>query len=400
MDDLKELRLFLIRIFLRTVLVVSVAEIILFALLSRTVLPFVLHYFFNDADPGSVSIFGIFLLAIVVLGSVIVELLRLVVPGRAGQLIVSLGDRFNVITGSIMGVKDNALSDMGKLKSTVLFFILFFCIIIVLIPFVLGAAHFARIVIKEFKNIEEREKAKQREYERKRNLMLSDIAHDLRTPMTTVSGYAKALSDNMVPDERKGEYLKAIGEKTERMNELINFLFDYVKTDSEGFTLDLKKTDICELVRECGAFYYQDIEDAGSKLTVSIPEEEYLIKADKLQLSRVINNLLTNALRHNEKGTDLGLFVIKDEDEIKVIVADNGDLIDKEKADHIFEPFYTADESRSSKGGTGLGLSIAENIIKMHGFKIRLKQKPDLGRIDEPGRFNKAFIIRIPLKED
>ena len=82
-----------------------------------------------------------------------------------------------------------------------------------------------------------------------------------------------------------------------------------------------KKTDICELVRECGAFYYQDIEDAGSKLTVSIPEEEYLIKADKLQLSRVINNLLTNALRHNEKGTDLGLFVIKDEDEIKVIVA-------------------------------------------------------------------------------
>ena len=132
------------------------------------------------------------------------------------------------------------------------------------------------------------------EVQKQRYLMISDIAHDLRTPMTTVSGYAKALSDNMVPDERKGEYLKAIGEKTERMNELINFLFDYVKTDSEGFTLDLKKTDICELVRECGAFYYQDIEDAGSKLTVSIPEEEYLIKADKLQLSRVINNLLTN----------------------------------------------------------------------------------------------------------
>lgn len=122
------------------------------------------------------------------------------------------------------------------------------------LPFMVGAFIYARIVTREVAKLQRlREQAKQ-EYDRKRNLMLSDIAHDLRTPITTISGYAAALSDGMVPPEKQQEYLDAIRCKSVRMNDLISLLFDYVKLDSDGFALSLVPLDLCELASgKCGA---------------------------------------------------------------------------------------------------------------------------------------------------
>ena len=225
--------------------------------------------------------------------------------------------------------------------------------------------------------------------------MISDIAHDLKTPMTTVSGYAMALSDGMVSDDKKQEYLDAINAKSKRMNDLINLLFDYVKLDSEGFTLEKSKVDICELLRECVAFQYQDIEDAGFELDLDIPEESIIIEADKLQFSRVITNLITNAIRHNDEGTKLGIYLKNEYDVLRIIVADSGNLIEQEKAEYIFDPFVVGDESRNSRGGTGLGLSIAKKVVDMHGFSIRLVQKPDIIKYQLPEDFSKMFMITL-----
>ena len=134
--------------------------------------------------------------------------------------------------------------------------------------------------------------------------MLSDIAHDLRTPMTTVNGYAKALADGMVVEpEKQLEYLQAIQNKSARMNDLIHLLFEYVKLDSEGFSLDRKETDLSELLRENAALIYADFEDAGMEFEIDIPEEVVSVSVDPIQFSRVITNLLNNAMKHNESGS-------------------------------------------------------------------------------------------------
>ena len=204
----------------------------------------------------------------------------------------------------------------------------------------------------------------------KRNLMLSDIAHDLRTPMTTVNGYAKALADGMVVEpEKQLEYLQAIQNKSARMNDLIHLLFEYVKLDSEGFSLDRKETDLSELLRENAALIYADFEDAGMEFEIDIPEEVVSVSVDPIQFSRVITNLLNNAMKHNESGTHIKIGMYRKNGYIYILVADSGRRIPGELAEHLFEPFTKGDVSRKSGSGSGLGLSIAKKSLKCMDFK-------------------------------
>ena len=175
-------------------------------------------------------------------------------------------------------------------------------------------------------------------------------------------------------------------------------LFNYSRLDSDGFELVRSKHDICEIVRECAASAYSDIEDAGDELDVDIPEEKITLNTDKVQLTRVITNLLTNAVKHNDTKTHI-LACIRDEsDLIRIFIADSGKAINKELADNLFEPFVMGDESRSSKGGSGLGLSIARKVVEMHGWTIKLAQKPEIARYNLPPEYEKTFVISIPVE--
>ena len=275
------------------------------------------------------------------------------------------------------------------------------------IPIVLTAVWFSRIVAEEVEKNERQEEELREKYERARNLMLSDIAHDLRTPITTIGGYAKALNDGLVTsDEKRSEYLEAIQNKSERMSDLITLLFDYVRLDSENFSLRLEKTDIAELLRENAAFLYSDIEERKMEFEIDVPEEPIELMVDRLQFSRVITNLINNALKHNAAGTTIRLQLHRidvdsqakgkqngaiqqpsNEHNIQIIVSDNGTMIESLVAEHIFEPFVVADASRESKGGSGLGLSIAKKIVEMHGWTIELRQDFE--------RCEKSFVINI-----
>lgn len=256
------------------------------------------------------------------------------------------------------------------------------------VPIVGAAVWFARIVVEEVERRERKEEELRLQYERARNLMLSDIAHDLRTPITTIAGYSKALNDGLIAsDEKKKEYLDAIENKAERMSDLINLLFEYVRLDSDNFSLKKTKVDIAELLRENAALLYADIEEKGMVFEIDIPEERCELEVDKIQFSRVITNLINNALKHNELGTEITLKMEKLEKEIQISVSDNGTMISPMIADHIFEPFVVADASRESKNGSGLGLSIAKKIVEMHGWTIELIQYYE--------EYKKSFVIKI-----
>ena len=257
-----------------------------------------------------------------------------------------------------------------------------------ILPYLAGALYYCWTVIRKVNELMEEEKEQRLAYDRERNLLLSDIAHDIKTPITTLCSYSKALSDDLVQGEKRQEYLDAIYNKSMRMNELITFLFEYVKMDSAGFELHREECDLGEILRECTASVYTDFEDRNITLTVEIPEIPAPYSLDKIQIMRAVTNLLTNAARY---GTEGGKTLVRLAENI-ITVADDGLQIDEELAEHIFEPFSRGDKARSTGGGSGLGLSISSKIINMHGGELKLDRNYGHG-------YTKAFHI-ILVSED
>lgn len=394
MEQYKDLQIFLVRKFFKFIIFISLAEYGIIVILNHTLIPFVMHSFFKDAEVEIVGIGGLIFMLFAILSNITVGLVRMILPDQ----LMFLSNAFpGLLTGNINMGEGTRLSDMTTAQEGLLALIILTALIIIAIPYIIGAILYSRIVTIQVRGIEEEEKSRLREYDEQKNLMLSDIAHDLRTPMTTVAGYSRALSDGMVPENKKEEYLSAIQAKADRMNNLINLLFDYVRLDSKGFQLVRGDLDICELVREVVTSEYQDIEDAGMELDIDIPENVIKVSADRVQLSRVITNLITNAIKHNESGTSIGIYVIEDDDYIRIMVADNGKPIPEDKAETIFDAFVMGDESRSSRGGSGLGLSIARKVVEMHGWNIRLVQRPMIRKYPEAASYSKMFMISIPM---
>ena len=291
------------------------------------------------------------------------------------------------------------LWDLPSVTKTILLMMMLGTFLISVLPLAAGAVIFSGRVTRKFKVYEAARENERAQVQKQRYLMISDIAHDLKTPMTTVSGYAKALADGMVKEDQEKEYLDAIRDKTLRMNDIIQMLFDYVRLDSEGFAINRSRIDICELVRECVAADYTDIENKKDEIEIDIPDTPLTADADKIQLSRVINNLLTNAVKHNPEGTAISVSVREEPDEIRVFVADSGETIEKELADEIFEPFVMGDKSRSTAGGSGLGLSVAHKIAELHGAVLKLVQRPEMMRYQLGEKYNKVFLLILKRPE-
>ena len=229
-----------------------------------------------------------------------------------------------------------------------------------------------------------------KEFENRRNSLLSDIAHDLKTPITTISGYATALIDGLIKSpEKELQYLEAIKAKSLRMDELIMLLFEYVKLDSVGFKLNREDVDLAELLRENIALLYTDFETKKIEINMEIPVDKVYYEVDRIQFSRVLANLLNNAIRYNLEGTVVTIRMTIGEC-IRIVIADNGDPIGKGIMEHIFEPFVTGDESRNTRSGSGLGLSIAKKVVIMHGGDLILDHEIN----DE---YTKAFVITLPI---
>lgn len=224
-------------------------------------------------------------------------------------------------------------------------------------------------LVKRLKTIENEKQI----LEESRQKMLADISHDLKTPITTIQGYAKAISEGYVTDNDDiNKYLNIIYKKSTKVTDLINLLFEYVKLRHPNFKLNLTLNDLGEFIREIIAENYEYIEDKGFVLEFSIPDKKLLFYFDKNQLKRAISNLISNSLKYNVPGTSIKVSLKDTNSNYIIIVADNGIGVPEHVRNELFVPFVTGDESRNINGGTGLGLSITKEIIEKHGGEIHL----------------------------
>lgn len=230
-------------------------------------------------------------------------------------------------------------------------------------------------------------KADTRKLEQERLKMLTDISHDLKTPLTVISGYINAIRDGKVPQNELPQYMETISSKVNLLTSLINNFYEYSKTEHPNFRLERTDTDLCEFLREYLAGKYDEIELAGFTLNVDIPENIIICKIDTFQLCRAFDNILNNSIKHNRLGTIIDIALMENPDSLILRIADNGEGISEIGRKDLFTPFAVGDQSRS-KGGSGLGLAITKKIINSHGWNIRLVDTRNVG--------GTVFEIEIP----
>lgn len=157
--------------------------------------------------------------------------------------------------------------------------------------------------------------------------------------------------------------------------------------EAEGYSLRCQKADLCSILREVLALQYSEIEEQDMELELDIPEHSVWKEVDVAEFSRVVRNLVSNAVKHNEKGTELFVALRQEKGKVKIIVADSGVAIPPEQRQTIFEPFQCSDESRVSKDGSGLGLAIAKQIVQLHKGKIYIEDRME--------GYTKGFVIEL-----
>ncbi len=209
---------------------------------------------------------------------------------------------------------------------------------------------------------------------REKQRMLADISHDLKTPITVIQGYANVLKDGLADEQTKEQYLSIISQKTESLTAMINTFYDYSKLEHPEFRLVKQKQDMAEFIREYLAEKYDEIELAGFMLEVEIPEEAVEYSFDEVQLKRVFDNIISNALKHNPAGTIIYITMQQTEKSIRIEIGDNGVGIPQEIRAGLFDPFVVGDDSRCNRQGSGLGLAVAGKIVELHGGALFLEK--------------------------
>lgn len=208
-----------------------------------------------------------------------------------------------------------------------------------------------------------------------RNILYAHIAHDLKTPMTSIFGYAKALKDKKVEPEQLEMVVDRIYQKAKQADGLLNMLFEYTKLQTNSYQLNKTKVDICAVVRNVVAGQYEAFEDKNIELEIEIPDNNIFVFCDVQQMARAVENLVINAYKHNVAGGHVGVILRKESNGISIAIADNGKNIPVGEIEAIFEPFISLDVSRHLSDGSGLGLAIAKSIIEKHGGKLCIEHR-------------------------
>ncbi len=223
------------------------------------------------------------------------------------------------------------------------------------------------------------------EAEKENRILVSNIAHDLKTPITTVKGYAEGLIDGVADTpEKRDKYIRTIYSKANEMDRLINELTLYSKIDTNRIPYNFKKINVADYFNDCIEEIGLELEAAGIGLAYyNYADEKTVIIADPEQLMRVISNIISNSVKYMNKDKGFINIRIKDVgDFIQVELEDNGCGIPTRELPYIFDRFYRTDSSRnSSTGGSGIGLSIVKKIIEDHGGKIWATSKENTGTI-------------------
>lgn len=206
--------------------------------------------------------------------------------------------------------------------------------------------------------------------------MLSNISHDIKTPMTVILGYLEILKmDSM----KENEMLLKVEQKTQQVMELINQFFTLAKLEAGDTDIEISKIDICESCRESVLDFYEILTQKEFQVEAEIPEEPVFVQGNKDALRRIFFNIISNAVRYGSDGKYMGIFFRSDDKYVYVDVEDRGKGIDKAFAQNVFERLFTMEDSRNREiQGNGLGLTIAQNLARQMGGEIILDSEPNM----------------------
>ncbi|MEH7665499.1 HAMP domain-containing histidine kinase [Bacillus sp. JJ689] len=207
--------------------------------------------------------------------------------------------------------------------------------------------------------------------------MLSNISHDLKTPLTVILGYTEMLNkDKTISEEEQQILLEKVHTKTLEVMELIHKFFDLAKLESGDKAIEMTKVNMNEVCREKILSFYDLVTTKGFQVHIDIPERNIYALGNVEVLGRVLNNLISNAITYGDDGKTLGMTLRDDETSVYIDVWDKGKGIDESHIDKVFERMYTLEDSRNrSYQGSGLGLTITKRLVEAMDGEIHLSSK-------------------------
>ena len=226
-----------------------------------------------------------------------------------------------------------------------------------------------------------------RQTEETNRQLMTSLSHDVRTPLTTLIGYLDSAHKGLVTGKDRDDYIETARRKAHDLKEYIDVLFDWFKLNSDEFALEIQSVEAAELTRNILIDWIPIFEDKQVDYDIDIPEQPIRVRLDTDSYMRIINNLIQNVIAHSH-ADKIKFALSKKENNIELLLADNGVGIEKEDLKHIFERLYKCDKGRSEKG-SGLGLSIVHQLVEKMGGSITVESFPGEGT---------EFMLLFPLE--
>ncbi|OBR65491.1 hypothetical protein A7K91_10580 [Paenibacillus oryzae] len=216
--------------------------------------------------------------------------------------------------------------------------------------------------------------------DRMRQEFLANVSHDMRAPLASINGFATALLDGTIPEERKPHYLNMMRESGQRMMKLVEDLLDVARIEGNQFPVEPVPFNLHEGIRQLAAHLEPLLLHYQIPLQVDSPRKDIWVIADPYRIDQVLTNLLHNAIYHSPPNTGITISCSLNEcNEVVVSVSDQGSGMSQEQIQHMWDRFYKGDKARRARAGTGIGLSIVKHILDKHDSRIEVVSSPGQG---------------------
>ncbi|MEK1351537.1 HAMP domain-containing histidine kinase [Limosilactobacillus fermentum] len=231
----------------------------------------------------------------------------------------------------------------------------------------------------------------ERASEKSKDELITNVSHDLRTPLTSIIGYLGLIEDHQYQSEEDiVKYSHIAYDKAKQMKNLVEDLFEYTKVQQHGAPVNLMTVDLGQLLEQVGASFELEADKKGIAINVSCEPTPLSITADPEKLGRLFSNLVANALKYGHGASYIHLTAKQLGEKVVITVADDGEKIPAESVKNLFERFYRVESSRNkATGGTGLGLAIVQSIVELHHGSVT-------ARSDDQ---ETAFVVTLPVKQ-
>lgn len=232
----------------------------------------------------------------------------------------------------------------------------------------------------------------ERKIEKSKDELITNVSHDIRTPLTSIIGYLGLIEDGQYHSEEDLlKYTHTAYIKAKQMKSLVDDLFEYTKVRQPAVPVNFSAFDMIQLIEQLAADFELEASKKNIQILVQSKVDSLIMDGDTEKLVRVFNNLLTNALKYGKGATKIVIEVERIGSEVVATVKNNGAMIPQQAIDNLFDRFYRVEESRSqATGGTGLGLAIAQSIVALHGGYIYAKSDKQWT----------SFIMHLPIKKN